>query len=168
MSKADCTLTQEFLKELFTYCPDTGFLTRKKTLTYNAKAGDVVKTINAMGYVVLSVAGKKCTAHRLIWLYVHGTWPQHEIDHINGVRSDNRLCNLRDVSHQVNLNNLKIDKRNKYGCTGICFHKKAQKFSVDFVRFGARHYLGLFATLEAAKSAYDNAILSLTQKEIHE
>ena len=168
MSKTDCTPTQELVKELFSYCQETGFLTRKKTLKYNAKAGDTLKTINSMGYVTLSVAGKRYLAHRLIWLYVYGAWPKHEIDHINGIRHDNRISNLRDVSHQANINNLKIDKRNKYGCKGISFHKKAQKFAVDFVRFGTRHYLGLFDTLEAAKSAYGNAILSLTQKEIHE
>jgi len=168
MSKTDCKPTQELVKELFFYSPETGFLTRKKTLTYNAKAGDVLKTVNNMGYVTLNVAGKRYLAHRLIWLYVHGTWPKHEIDHINGLRHDNRLDNLRDVSHQANLNNQRLNKRNKYNCRGVTFQKNAQKFCVNFRHFGVRHYLGLFDTLEAAKSAYGNAILSLTQKEIHE
>lgn len=165
MSNENCTLTQQDVKELFSYCENTGLLTRRKTIHYNAKEGDVINNKSALGYVRVNVNGKSYTAHRLIWLYVYGSFPKNEIDHINGIRNDNRIVNLRDVTHDVNLNNLRIDKRNKYGCKGVTFHKASKKFCVNFNRFGIRHYVGLFDTLELAIAAYESKFLSINQKE---
>ena len=94
------TLTQKRLKELFYYDPVTGVFTRLHS-TSNVKAGRATGNLNTGGHLGFLVDKKMYQAHRLAWLYVHGDWPNSQIDHINGVRTDNRIENLRDVPHAV-------------------------------------------------------------------
>lgn len=59
--------------------------------------------------------------HRLAWFYVHGRWPTADIDHINGNRDDNRLCNLREATRQQNIQNSKRRSDNRSGIKGVCW-----------------------------------------------
>lgn len=100
--------TYERLHELFNYDESTGNLTRKtKGRGRNCQIGDVAGGVNGQGYIYVRVDKQKLRAHRLIWLMCTGSWPKHEIDHINRDRSDNRICNLRDVPSFMNQNNRK-------------------------------------------------------------
>lgn len=98
-------LSQQELRSLLDYNPDTGVFTRKVRTSNRIKVGGVAGTIHAQGYVEICVAGKYHKAHRLAWLYVYGQWPNGQIDHINGIRNDNRIENLRDVDPLTNARN---------------------------------------------------------------
>jgi hypothetical protein len=91
--------------------------------------------------------------HRAAWLYVHGKWPNGQIDHINGDRSDNRISNLRDVSHSVNQQNVHRPRRdNASGFLGVTRQKNLWTSQVTVS--GKTLHLGLFKTPEEAASAY--------------
>lgn len=139
------------LRKTFTYNPETGVFTRIRA-SNRSKVGDVPK-VNSEGYVRIRLCGRMHAAHRLAWLWVHGTLPEQDIDHINGIKSDNRIANLRDVSHAVNTANLVgPQENNTSGYLGVTRHKgkwRAQ-ISVD----GKMRYVGLFASAEEAHQAY--------------
>jgi len=103
-------MKQESVRLLFDYDCDTGILTRKTTVSWNAEKGSEAGSINGAGYRALRIDGSHYLVHRIIWLWQYGDWPQFEIDHINNVRTDNRLINLRDVTHGENQQN-RIDSK---------------------------------------------------------
>ena len=99
-------LTQERLKKLFKYEPETGLFIRLVSTNNRVKVGDVAGNARADGYIKIRVDFDMHYAHRLAWLYMTGHWPTQKIDHINGNKSDNRWANLRDVSDAINLQNI--------------------------------------------------------------
>jgi len=111
-------ITQEKLKKLLYYNKDTGFFVWKKDI-FNlnkykvANQGDIAGCISSGGYIQISIGGKCYSAHRLAWLYEFGHFPKLQIDHINRVRDDNRIDNLRDVSGKVNMSNKSKPGENK-------------------------------------------------------
>lgn len=97
-------ITADELREKLVYIPETGEFFRNWK-TPNRNTGSLgCKT--SRGYLEIGVSGTRYLAHRLAWLYVHGTWPVEFIDHINRVKTDNRIANLRDVSHYENMQNV--------------------------------------------------------------
>jgi len=147
------------LKERLTYCPSTGiFRWTEKAHRYvpNSIAGH----LHRMGYRWISVFGNKIAAHRLAWLYVHGKWPNNQIDHINGNKDDNRIENLRDVTASENALNIhKPMPKSKTGYRGISIERG--KYRAEICTRPKRHFLGRFDTLEEAKAAYDACKLKL-------
>lgn len=107
-------LDQKLLRALVDYDGNTG-LFEWRTLPHTfstcnhkwneAKAGKKCGIVGEKGYAHISLLGKKYKAHRLAWLYVYGHFPKNEIDHINRVRDDNRIANLRDVTRAENMQN---------------------------------------------------------------
>lgn len=112
------------------------------------------------GYHKICFLGTKYGAHRVFWLYMTGEWPD-EIDHINGIRTDNRMVNLRNVTPGINRKNLKRATNNTSGVTGVYFHNKNQKWVAQIQVNGKMKYLGSFVGLEEAKEVRKN--YSLTQ-----
>lgn len=153
-------LAQLRLHELLHYEPSTGvftWLVRRG----RAKAG-TAGSKHAEGYIEIGVDGYGYLAHRLAWLYMTASWPAHDVDHINGVRSDNRFSKLRDVVRQVNLQNMQGPKpSNKTGVLGVV--KKRGLFVASIRSKGKRLFLGSFHTAEAAGSAY-----LLAKRSLHE
>lgn len=148
MSKPNSTR----LRELLNYDPDTGIFTRRIGVRGFA-AGSTVGSLQPTGYVYCNVAGHRCYAHRLAWCYVYGDWPEGELDHINGMRSDNRIANLRLVTRSGNmLNKHRPRADNKSGYLGVVAHK--DRWRADLTVNGAQQYLGLFDTPEEAHAAY--------------
>jgi hypothetical protein len=98
-------------------------------------------------------------AHRLAWLYVHGHLPFGSIDHINGIRSDNRLCNIRIATKSENNQNLKkAQKNNKStGLLGAFYNKRANCFISQIVINRKQIFVGRFKTKEYAHNAYIQA-----------
>ena len=97
------TLTPEDLREYFDYNPLTGQLFRRK-----GRANELHKPagcVRERGYIKISFKNKSYLAHRLIWLWIHGSFSNECIDHINGDTSDNSINNLRCVSLSANQNN---------------------------------------------------------------
>lgn len=108
------------------------------------------------GYVVIMIDGKSYQAHRLAWLYIYEKWPDNMIDHLNTIRDDNRITNLRDVEHNINIQNQRrAQKNNKSaGLLGVTFNKLAQKYVAQIKLNGKNKYLGLFDNAEDAHEAY--------------
>lgn len=115
--------------------------------------GSMVGTNCPNGYRATKIQGKRYYLHRLAWFYVHGEWPKGQIDHINGVRDDNRIANLRDVSPSVNLQNThRVRRNNKSGLVGA--QTKGKYFCSRIVLNGKSVHLGYFPTAQAASEAF--------------
>src|SRR5690349_15052213 len=102
-NKGKASLTQQYLKEILHYDPETGVFIWY-TSRGHCKAGNVAGSLN-LGYILIGICNFKYQAHRLAWLYMTGEWPTFEIDHKNGVSSDNRWENLREATRIINGQN---------------------------------------------------------------
>ena len=141
------------LRERLSYCPSTGIFRWTERAARHVP-GSQAGHLHKMGYRWINIFGKKIAAHRLAWLYVHGKWTEHQIDHINGDKDDNRLENLRDVTASANALNIHKAKVNsKTGFRGISISRG--KYRADICTRPKRHFLGRFDTLEEARAAYD-------------
>lgn len=150
------TLTYAEILDAFRYDPATGVFTWKRARS-NVKAGDVAGTIKADGYRQLCIGGLLMLAHRVAWLYAHGEWPKHDIDHINGDITDNRIANLRDVPRLLNMQNQRrAQVGNKSGFLGVYLDKRRGKY-IARLRVpggGNMRHVGQFDTPEEAHAAY--------------
>lgn len=147
-------ITQERLKELVYYNSETGIFTRIKRTSNSTKVGDIAGSINKCnGYSEFHLDSKKYSAHRLVWLYVYGRFPSHQIDHIDHNRSNNRLSNLREVTQSENNKNLSLRKLNKNGCTGIYWCNTYKKWHARINVDGKSIHIGYFANKDEAISS---------------
>ena len=152
MSKIDSTR----LKELLQYNPSTGNFTWIANMGKRVKAGQVAGCIHHMGYVVIYKDKKSYLAHRLAWLYVYGEYPTNNIDHINGIRSDNRIENLRDATQAENCQNIhKV--RCSSGLMGAYFDKTRSRWYSAIKLNGKSKLLGHFKTAKDAHQVYISA-----------
>jgi len=149
-------ISAERLRELVAYDPDTGVM-RWRISRKRARAGNVIGTRIPDGYLRVEIGGRCYRVHRLAWLYVYGEWPPHEIDHINHVRDDNRLINLRLASPSQNQANKAPTYRNTSGHKGVSWHKQTKKWQAYITVARRKKSLGLFAEKEQAVSAYREA-----------
>ena len=153
-------LTAERVRQLFSYDSDTGLLTWRT----GQRAGAVAGTRVAPGYIRITIDREIYSAHRLVWVYVHGRWPREHIDHINGQRDDNRLLNLREASHAQNCQNAMRRRDNSSGHKGVSWHRQRQKWQAQIAANGRRWHLGTFETAEEAGAAYRSAAIRLHGK----
>ena len=116
------------LEACIKYDPLSGDLTWK-TSGRGVKIGKRLGSPDGRGYVQLMFNRKKLMAHRLAWFLHYGKWPKAQIDHINGIRDDNRIENLRDVTQTENMRNAKLYATNKSGVNGIAL-KKCGRYQV--------------------------------------
>lgn len=151
-------LTASRVRELLNYNPETGVLTRRVKTSNATYIGKVAGEPRGGGYLRLSVDNKRYLAHRVVWLHAHGGWPEQEVDHINGIGSDNRIENLRDVAPRVNQENTrKAYKNNAGGFLGVTFDKRKDKWQAQ-IKFDRRNrFLGYYKTAEDAHTAYLSA-----------
>lgn len=147
-------LTAEGLKNLLHYDSGTGHFTWIKRCGKRGVVGKVAGTVDFGGYVVITINGKRHKAHRLAWLYVHGRWPAVAMDHINGVRTDNRLENLREANWSENQHNRKRQRNNQSGYMGVSWDRHARKWRAGIRAGGRSENLGGYDTPEEAHSAY--------------
>jgi hypothetical protein len=142
-------LTQERLKEVLTYNPQTGFFTRNKT------GGPIGCANKKLGYYQIGIDYKRYYAHRLAWLYMYGEMPNKDIDHINNNGFDNSINNLRTATRKENIRNSKHQKNNTSGYKGVIEIKGKWRAAIKVDRKNI--YLGMFSTAEEAHRAYCNA-----------
>ena len=133
-------LTQKELKKHLHYNPGTGIFTRLACSANNVKAGDIAGCLHN-GYIEIRVNKKRYLAHRLAWFYVHGEWPE-QIDHINHIRDDNRLFNLRDATNLENGKNQSKKITNTSGVTGVYWAKRNKKWIASVSINNKTKYLG--------------------------
>jgi hypothetical protein len=117
------------------------------------KAGSEAGAVDSRGYVCIMLNGKNCKAHRLAWLVYYKVFPEKDIDHINGIKTDNRICNLREVTVRQNqYNQRKPRMDNKSGYLGVSVYKNRWMASIRIN--GKTKHLGYFAIPEQASEAY--------------
>ena len=136
-------------KEYLKYDTNTGEFTWIKCKAKWMEVGTKAGTLNDKGYIKIRLNGKNYQAHRLAWYFHYREWPKHQIDHINGVRTDNRIINLRDVTSKQNSLNQKghREKTFKY----YSFNKYNKKWTVQKHINGKQQYFGYFNTEFEAK-----------------
>lgn len=148
-------LTADLAREIWWYDPETGkFFWRMERP--RAKVGTPVGSIGPDGYVRIVLYRKSYLASRLAWLMITGDWPEQSIDHINGDRSDNRFCNLRECSCYENTLNQTAKSSSTTGLKGV-FPAGNGRFMASISVNKKRIFLGHFLTAESAKVAYDSA-----------
>lgn len=154
-------LTADELRSRLLYEQDTGLFKWIARATSRVPCGAMAGTINNEGYRAISINNRSYLAHRLAWLYVYGEWPMDQIDHINGVKTDNRISNLRNATRSTNCQNLRAAKsNNKVGLLGVT--RDRGRFRAAIKDNGKQRFLGYFATAEAASAAY-----LLAKRECH-
>jgi hypothetical protein len=102
------------------------------------------------GYLQGKLNGRSYKAHRVIWLMVTGAWPIDQIDHIDGDRQNNLFCNLRAVSREENMKNMRLPKRNKSGVIGVNWCRTASKWHAQISECGRKKHVGYFDEFEVA------------------
>lgn len=151
----------ERLKSLLTYTPETGFFVRNIALSARYPAGTIAGSVNALGYVQVRIDGKNYTAHRLAFLYMDGAWPEDDVDHINGVRNDNRWVNLRPAVRRVNCENRRTPRSDNIssGVLGVSKdgHPLKKPYRATIQTNGKSIRVGYFATADEAHAAYVQA-----------
>lgn len=148
-------ITQSELKEILHYDLDTGFFTWLVDKSKSIKAGTVAKNVNHKGYCRIKIDGQEYLSHRLAWLYMYGVMPKNGIDHINNIKTDNRITNLREATHFQNMRNRLLTVRNKTGYKGVSFCKRAKKFKAGITFNLKQIHLGYFIDAKSASLAYE-------------
>ncbi|HEC8969323.1 TPA: HNH endonuclease [Salmonella enterica subsp. enterica serovar Senftenberg] len=156
-------------EDIFEYNPDTGELKWKVSFSNRIKAGDKAGSVKKdSGYIRLKLNGRSYQAHRIAWQICHGEIPAGmEIDHINSVRNDNRISNLRLVTHLENVKNQKKHCTNVSGVMGVSWNKKRQKWYAYIHADGKRKYLGYYDCMESAVARRRQAERHLGYHELH-
>jgi len=156
MAKTD--LTAQRLRELLHYDPETGVFTWRVRMSNVVHANTIAGAIETIEkYRSIKIGGYSYKAHRLAWFYMTGEWPPHEVDHINGERSDNRWANLRSATKSQNQQNTR--KPRAHGTSGFLGVSKRRHNPplpwLAQIRINGQGYnLGQYATPEEAHSAY--------------
>lgn len=151
------------IRRVLDYDPETGLFRNIVRRASHAPAGSVAGHITTIGYVVINHAGKLYHAHRLAWAFVHGDMPTDAlIDHVNGIKSDNRIANLRLCDQAQNMANCRGHKDNPLP-KGVkaAPHNKSNPFRASIMVRGKSHSLGYFKTKEDAETAYRDASIRL-------
>lgn len=133
------------MMEYLSYDPNTGLFTRKKSRPGRmAKSGEVAGGKDKDGYIVIGFKGKKYKAHRLAFGFHSGIIvdSDHEVDHINLIKDDNRFHNLRIATKAENRWNRTVYNSSKSGIKGVYFNKRIKKWSGEVKCNGQRIFLG--------------------------
>lgn len=134
---------KEYIFKNFSYNPLTGKITRNDRKNSNG-------SLDKDGYLIIKIKGKQFKAHRLAFLLYYGYFPKKEIDHINRIRTDNRILNLREVTRLENIKNITKKINENTGEVGIYLDKtKGLKKNICF-KYKNKTYR--FYSIEEAKN----------------
>jgi hypothetical protein len=145
-------ISQSKLKEILDYDRETGIFRNRISRGSRAKKGCAAGWVDRHGYRKIVHKGKIYCAHRLAWLYEFGIIPDRPIDHINHIRDDNRISNIRLVSPQGNSRNKSMASNNISGKTGVFYHKRDCRWLAKISINGQQVELGRYKCKENAVS----------------
>lgn len=146
------------LLALLAYDPDTGHFTWKSARGGSAKPGTIAGAIDGNGYRNIRVLRKLYKAHRLAWFYVHGKWPDKDIDHADGNKENNAIENLREASEAQNVGNSKVRSDNKSGFKGVYLAAGCKRrWVARITENGRKRVIGRYDAPELAYAAYCEA-----------
>lgn len=151
------SLSAEMLRAVIRYSPDSGEFIWLTPPGKRLKPGDIACSRNGAGYIQIGLCGFRYYGHRLAYLYMMGSWPPVEIDHINGDRSDNRWANLRSVDRASNAKNVRRHKDNKSGVKGVSWSAERHLWVAQICIRGCQTHLGRFGLKQDAETAYRKA-----------
>lgn len=160
-SKKEENLTQAQVRKVFDYHPEQGVLTWRISLNSRASKGARAGTLGKDGYLVVRLFKCGWLVHRIVFLYMTGSFPKGEVDHINNNVADNRWSNLRVANRNQNAFNMRLGKRNTSGVKGVTLMPSG-KWRGSVKLNGKAHYAGFFDTLEDAAQA-----VRLLREELH-
>lgn len=146
-------VTAERLRQELHYEPSTGQFTRVVACP-GMRAGSPAGNMRENGYVRICVDQRDYRAHRLAWLYMTGEWPEQDVDHINGNRSDNRWLNLRSATRAVNCQNRRKAHSNNKSTGILGVSKDRGRFAANIFIDGKKLYLGRYRTADEAEAVY--------------
>ena len=149
---SDC-LTQARLHELFNYEESTGCLIWRARTSRRINVGDVAGSSTGQGYLAIRIDGRLYLAHRLVWFYLYGELPVHEIDHRDGNGTNNRRLNLRAATRAENAQNCALRSDNTLGVPGVYFNQRSGCFVVKLEAFGVVRFNRQFADIKQAIKA---------------
>lgn len=144
------------LRNLLEYDPETGYLTNRHSSRNRIKGDRVGHLSENSGYRHITINNISYNEHRVIWFHYYGNWPNKDLDHINRIRDDNRICNLREATKSENSINRAIEPNNLYRgvrqlTTGSGFRAEIRIAGVD-----SKEYLGTYTTAEAASLVFES------------
>lgn len=149
-------------KDLMIYCFDTGVFTRTVTVSHNARKGQSVGSKASTGYMETTVGGKKSQGgraillHRLAYWWINDTIPKF-IDHVNGIRDDNRGINIRGADAQENTRNCGVSKNSSTGVSGVCWHGQNNNWRAYITVDRRQLSLGSYSSFKDAVAARKKA-----------
>lgn len=162
-------LTYEFVREVFSYEPETGELRWKKVLSKRIHIGDAAGCLDDQGRIKIGIQKKDYFAHRIIWLWMTGEWPPFEVDHRDQIKSNNRWKNLRLATPSQNHRNRGAPSNNKSGYKGVCWDNNKNKWLVTInknIDGKKKHFhIGWFDDVYEAGAAYVKAALDIHGRE---
>ena len=135
-------ITLDELHEILSYEPSTGLFRWTKWINGRPPIGTVAGFSTKNGYWAITLFQRRYYAHRLAWFYIHGTWPSNLLDHIDGNKLNNRLCNLREADVSQNSANSKKRCTNTTGYKGVFLDKRDNvyyartKHRGEYINFG--------------------------------
>ncbi|WP_165791764.1 HNH endonuclease [Thalassospira marina] len=150
-------LTQEHLKEVLQYDLSTGIFTWAHPTSRRISVGDIAGSIKTSGHRQIQIDRSRYAAHRLAFLWVLGRWPNKEVDHVNGVKDDNRWSNLREATRQQNMRNRPMSSANSSGFKGVYRDPSSNKWVAAIGINKTPKYLGAYESKIDAAKAYDKA-----------
>ena len=150
--------TQEHVVDILNYDPDTGAFTwNDKSKNPHPKRVGVAGYNHIKGYRTLYIMGREYLAHRVAWLYMYGVWPKDQIDHINHIKNDNRIENLREASNAENHRNMPLQKRSVSGVVGVSWSTACNKWRARVKVDDKEIHLGVYASIFDAVCARKSA-----------
>lgn len=145
-------LSVDRLREVVSYDAETGVFRWTGKTSNSVSIGDICNSLSK-GYVRICIDRLRISAHILAWLYITGEYPTGPVDHVNGITSDNRFCNLRVVDRATNMQNQRTaHKNNMSGFLGVSPYGNVWRAEIGLS--GKKKHIGYFSTPEAAHEAY--------------
>ena len=144
------------VRDLLDYEPSTGEFRWRRRAAARVRAGDIAGC-ERDGYWQLCVKNGRVLGHLVAWAIHYGEWPAGEVDHINGIGTDNRIVNLRLASRHQNMRNTRRRSNNTSGIKGVSWRSDSQRWRATLRTAGGRLYLGSFDSVDAAADAVQRA-----------